>query len=245
LATRIAGIQPAYLPWLGYFDQMLQADAFLLADELPFSSSGWAHRNRVKGPSGPRWLTLPVRPEAGQTIRDVALDAASPWKRKHVTALRHLYARSRDAAALLDALEATLPGDAGRMVEASVPTIRWLAERLGVQTPLLVSSELGLEARYAERFPDRPGPTHRIVAYLEALGASELIEGETGRSYFDVALFERHGMRVRFHHYEHPRYQQLHGEFRSHLSALDLVLCAGEGEARRVLRGAARGELRS
>lgn len=241
MATRIAGIQPGYLPWLGYFDQMLHVDAFLVADELPFSSSGWTHRNRVKGPGGAQWLTLPSRPEQGQRICDVALDRAVPWQRKHVTTLRHLYAAAPGAGELLDALERALPDGAARLPDASLPTIRLLAEWLGIATPILLSSELGLEARYASRFPEQPGPTHRIVAYLEALGATELVEGEAGRSYFDVALFERHGMRVHFQHYAHPTWRQLHGAFVSHLSAIDLVLCEGIENARRILREAGGG----
>lgn len=241
MATRIAGIQPGYLPWLGYFDQMLHVDAFLVADELPFSSSGWTHRNRVKGPGGAQWLTLPARPEHGQRIRDVALDRAVPWQRKHATTLRHLYADAPGAGELIDALERALPADAAQLPDASLPAIRLLAEWLGIATPILVSSELGLEARYESRFPERPGPTHRIIAYLEALGATELVEGESGRSYFDVALFERHGMRVHFQHYAHPTYRQLHGDFVSHLSAIDLVLCEGPERARRILREASGG----
>lgn len=241
MATRIAGIQPGYLPWLGYFDQMLHVDAFLVADELPYTSSGWTHRNRVKGPDGAQWLTLPVRARHGQAIREVALDPAVPWRRKHVAALRHLYAGAPAGAELLDALERAWPAQVERLPEASLPTIRFLAERLGIATPILISSELGLEARYAERFPEKPGPTHRIIAYLEALGATELVEGEAGRSYFDVPLFERAGMRVHFHHYAHPTYRQLHGPFVSHLSAIDLLLCEGDDAARRILRAASSG----
>ena len=240
MATRIAGIQPGYLPWLGYFDQMLAADAFLIADEMPFSSSGWTHRNRIKGPSGPQWLTLPARPQSGQAICDVALDAAVPWQRKHLAKLRHLYAKAGPAAAIVDELEAALPQDVRGLKDVSLATTRFLAEKLGVTTPILVSSELGLEAGFRARFPDGGGPTLRIVAYLEALGATELIEGAVGRDYFDVPLFERHGFRVHFQQYEHPRYAQLHGDFVSHLSAIDLLLCEGEDGARRVLRAAAR-----
>lgn len=237
MATSVAGIQPGYLPWLGYFDQMLRVDAFLVADELPWSSSGWTHRNRVKGPDGPVWLTLPARPARGERIRDVPLDRRVPWARKHLATLRHLYARGADAAGTLDALERELDPGAECLTDASLPTIRFLAERLDVRTPILVSSELGLERMYEERFPGRPGPTHRIAAYLEALGATHLVEGYAGLRYFDVPLFESLGLRVTFQRYEHPTYPQLHGPFVSHLSALDLLLCAGADGARRVLRG--------
>jgi hypothetical protein len=237
--TRIAGIQPGYLPWLGYFDQIRRVDAFLIADEMPFSSSGWAHRNRVRGPEGPHWLTLPGRPEQGQAIRDVPLDPSVPWARKHMKTLRHFYRRSPWARDLLPAIGDLLERPAARLTDASIPLIRFLAGRFGITTPLLVSSDLGLERRYADEFPDRPGPTHRIIAFMKALGARELLEGESGRAYLDVALCEAHGIRVEFHHYEHPVYPQLHAPFVSHLSAVDLLLCAGEADARRILAAGA------
>lgn len=236
MADRIAGIQPGYLPWLGYFDQMLRADAFVVIDELPFSSSGWTHRNRVKGPDGPQWLTLPARLQTGDRILDVMLDPAVRWSRKHVAALRHLYAKSMVAEPVLDAIEGILDPAESRLSRVSLASLRWLADLLDVRTPILIASELGLEARYRARFPEEPGPTHRIVAYLEALGARELVEGASGRNYFDVPLFASHGMRVLFHDYVHPEYPQLHGPFVSHLSGLDLLLCVGPDEARRVLR---------
>lgn len=236
MPDRIAGIQPGYLAWLGYFDQMLRVDAFVVADELPFSSSGWTHRNRVKGPSGPMWLTLPARPRSGDAICDVALDPAVPWARKQAATLRHLYAKAPAAAPVLEAFEKRVDPLAPRLATVSLATVRWLADLLDVRTPLLVSSELGLEARYRERFPEQPGPSHRIIAYLEALGARELVEGAAGRQYLDVPRFASHGMRVLFQDYRHPEYPQLHGPFVSHLSALDLVLCVGAEEARRVLR---------
>ncbi len=239
MPTRIAGIQPGYLPWLGYFDQMRRVDAFIIADEMLFSTTGWAHHNRVRGPHGAHWLTLPARPTRGQRIADVPLDARVPWARDHLNALRTFYRSSPFAADLLAELERRLDASATRLVEASIPVIRWFAELLEIPTPLLVSSELGLERRYAEQFPDRPGPTHRIIAFMHALGASELLEGASGRDYLDVDLCARHGIRVAFQEYRHPIYRQLHEPFISHLSAIDLLLCAGRAQAARAVAAGA------
>src|SRR5438128_714059 len=183
--TRIAGIQPGYLPWLGYFDQMRRVDAFVIADEMQFSSSGWAHHNRVRGPQGAHWLTLPARPARGQRICDVPLDPSVSWARTHLKTLHHFYGRSPFARDILSALERELDATAPRLVDASMPVIRFLADAFRITTPLLVSSELGLERRYLEQFPDQPGPTHRIIAFMKALGASELREGASGRAYLD------------------------------------------------------------
>jgi hypothetical protein len=234
--TRVAGIQPGYLPWLGYFDQMRRVDAFIIADEMQFSSSGWAHRNRVRGPHGAHWLALPARAARDQRICDVALDPTVPWVRKHLTTLRHFYRHAPGADELLPALAARLVRPMPRLVDATIPLIHDLAARLGVATPLLLSSAQGLEQRYRDEFPDQPGPTHRIIAFMHALGARELLEGESGRAYLDVALCERRGIRVVFHTYAHPVYPQPYSPFVSHLSALDLLLSVGPEAARRIVR---------
>ena len=236
MTVRLAGIQPGYLPWLGYFDQMRRVDVFVLADEMQFSSTGWAHRNRVRGPRGPHWLTLPVRAAGEQRIGDVVLDPRVPWAKKHLRTLRHFYRRSPWARDLLHAIERVITPAAERLVDASLPLLRWLAAELGITTPLVLSSEHALERRYLDEFPDAPGPTQRIIAFMKALGADELLEGAAGRAYLDVALCEAHGIRVAFHDYVHPVYRQLHEPFISHLSAIDLLLCAGAADARQVLR---------
>lgn len=242
MALRIAGIQPGYLPWLGYFDQMQRVDAFVLADELQFSTSHWAHRNRVLGPDGVHWLTLPTCSRSGDRIDQVELDATNPWALKHLRTLRHFYGRGVDARQTLDDFEGSVMPQATRLTQASLPTIRFLAERLQVRTPLLLSSELGLEQFYGERFPERPGPCQRIIAYMDALGATELLEGEAGQAYIDPVMFAAAGKRVIFHRYQHPTYPQLHtSTFVSHLSAMDLLLNVGPDEAARVLQ---RGSLR-
>jgi hypothetical protein len=233
--VRLAGIQPGYLPWLGYFDQMRRVDVFVVADEMQFSSTGWAHRNRVRGPDGAHWLTMPARPAPRQAICDVPLDATVPWARSHLATLRNFYAGSPFAPDLLRALAGALDDGATRLVGATVPVLRFLAERLGVRTPLVISSEAGLERSYEEQFPGRPGPTHRIIAFMKTLGATELLEGESGQDYLDLALCAAHGIEVTFQRYTHPVYAQMHQPFVSHLSALDLLLCRGEDEARRVL----------
>lgn len=50
--TTLAVLQPGYLPWLGYFDQVRRADVFVHYDDVQFDRGGWRNRNRVKSPRG-------------------------------------------------------------------------------------------------------------------------------------------------------------------------------------------------
>ena len=46
--------QPQYLPWLGYFDKIDRADAFVLLDNVQFKKNEWQNRNRIKTANGPQ-----------------------------------------------------------------------------------------------------------------------------------------------------------------------------------------------
>ena len=50
-----AGHQPNYLPWLGFFDKIKQADLFIIEDNIQFERQGFISRNKImttKAPDG-------------------------------------------------------------------------------------------------------------------------------------------------------------------------------------------------
>ncbi len=108
-------LQPGYLPWLGFFDQMRRADVFVYYDDVQYDKHGWRNRNRVKAPDGPQWLTVPVRHHGlGQPrIMDAVIDPRAPWARKHVAhACRQFYAKAPHVQ--------QLPAGARRVADAAV-----------------------------------------------------------------------------------------------------------------------------
>ena len=46
-SMRVTILQPSYLPWLGYFEQMHRSDQFVLYDDVQFTRRDWRNRNRV------------------------------------------------------------------------------------------------------------------------------------------------------------------------------------------------------
>lgn len=239
---RLAGIQPGWIPWLGYFDQMARVDHFLVADEMPFARSGWTQRNRVAGPNGVIWLRLPTRAKAGQRICDVSIDVRVPWRAKTLRTLQQAYARSPHAPEEIERLAAVLDQGQDKLTGITIPVIEHLRRRLGITTPVTVSSEIGLDAkatRYMAAHPASDDATGRIITYLHLLGADSLLEGESGRDFLDVDRCAAAGIDVEFHQYQHPRYEQLHLPFTSHLSACDLLLTHGSDHAQSVLHSAA------
>ena len=113
--TTVVVLQPGYLPWLGFFDQMRRADVFVYYDDVQYDKHGWRNRNRIKTQDGPQWLTVPVR-HGGQgfpRIIDVEIDGRTPWARKHVASVRQAYARAPFLQRYLPELEELLQRQVG------------------------------------------------------------------------------------------------------------------------------------
>ena len=79
-------LQPSYIPWRGYFDQISRADLFIFYDDVQYDKHGWRNRNQIKTAQGRQWLTIPVH-SAGATqgvpIKDVKMDWSKPWAKNH------------------------------------------------------------------------------------------------------------------------------------------------------------------
>ena len=218
--TTLVVLQPGYLPWLGYFDLLKKADVFVHYDDVQFDKHGWRNRNRVKGPKGAIWLTVPVlhSGRSGQSVLDVEIDDRRNWRRKHLATVGQFYARAPLIEALLPRLQEILERPWGRLVELDLALIDWLAAELTITTPRYRASELGISS------DDR---NQRLLDLCRHFGASRYLSGNAARDYLDLDRFTAAGVEVTWHDYVHPIYTQLHGEFVPYLSVLDLILNEG------------------
>lgn len=217
----LAVLQPGYLPWLGFFDQVRRADVFVYYDDVQYDKHSWRNRNRVKSTSGePYWLTVPVRHSGldWPSIGEVEIDRRTPWARKHMGTLRQFYAKAPGAARYLPPLEELLSRPWERLVDLDLALSENLCEWLGLSTPRHRSSELGIGG---ER-------TERLVTLCRRFGADRYLTGDAARGYLDTDHFARHGIAVEWQSYRHPVYPQLHGAFVPYLSVVDLLFNCGE-----------------
>jgi hypothetical protein len=216
-------LQPSYLPWIGYFDLMAQADAFVWYDDVQFDKHGWRNRNRIKGPRGPLWLTVPIlhAGRAQQSINATEVDETKPWRRKHLLSIGQSYARAPFLRDVLPRLEEIVGASPQHLVDLAIATTDWLATEFAITTPRHRASELEAEG-------DRNG---RLIELCRRFGATRYLSGDAARDYIDLERFDTAGIEVAWHGYEHPVYPQLHGDFIPYLSALDLLLNVGPASA--------------
>lgn len=221
--------QPLYLPWLGLFHKIALSDVFCLFDDSQYDDNDFQNRNRIKGPNGPMWLTVPVQAQNHYQLKitDVEIVDRAVWRRKHWKSLLFAYHRAPYFAQYADFFEETYQREWRRLVDLNVHLLRFLLGALGLPADFPRTSELGLTARKSEA----------IIEMCCKLGATTYIFGEQGRHYADVAAFEAANIRVVFQDYRHPTYPQQFGEFVSHMSVVDLLFNSGPHSLDAILFG--------
>jgi len=214
-------MQPTYLPWVGYFDLMDRVDRFVLLDDVQFEKQSWQQRNRVKTPKGLEWLTIPVvRGHLHKTIAETELSEPSFWK-KQLRTIECNYATAPFYREHIDDLRACYAGSAstGSLVSVTTGLIAWLAERFGISTATVRSSQLAVDGARSERLV-RICQSFQADTYLSPPGSAGYLLG-------DLPLFAAAGIEVLFHNYAPVEYQQLFPPFQPYAAALDLLLNEG------------------
>jgi hypothetical protein len=217
--TTIAILQPGFLPWLGFFDQMVRSDAFVIYDDVQFDKHGWRNRNRIKTANGIAWLTVPVRHSGqhGQEIRYVLVDNSKHWSKKMIASISQAYARAAHREPYATQLASVLSEPWEFLIDLDIQLIRLMADWLEVTTPVFKASDLDIGGTQSAR----------LIKICQHFGASRYLSGDAAKAYLDCQLFDDAGIEVVWQDYAHPRYDQLHGEFMPQLSALDLLLNVG------------------
>jgi len=83
---------------------------------------------------------------------------------------------------------------------------------------------------------DRTDPTERLIQLCRAMDGDAYLSGQEGRTYLQKEAFAQSGLALYFQQVEAPEYPQLHGDFVSYLSVLDLLFNTG-ADASAIIRG--------
>jgi len=216
----VSGHQPNYLPWLGFFDKMLQCDVFIIEDNVQFEEQGFQNRTRIKTANGVRWLTVPIK-HVGRSLpineMIIANEAKPDWAKSHWLALKFNYSKAPYWKKYSGFFEQTYSQGWMRLIDLNMHLIKGLGEFLKIKKPLVFASSLGISRRKSEL----------VLAQCKAVGATTLLSGAGGRSYLDLQRFEEEGIRVVFQDFRCPEYPQLTEEFVPNLSVVDYLFWAG------------------
>ena len=217
-------MQPAYIPWLGYFDRISRSDIHIVLDDVTMDKSSknkFTNRNKIRTPDGWSWLTIPLQSTARsdeKVISDLEISYGMNWAEKHWKTIQSNYSRSAHYSRYSDYFENFYQQDWTYLAKMLDESTRYLLQELGIQTYQLRSSELSPQSRKAEL----------ILELCTKVGATVYLSGPFGRDYLDEGAFEKAGIELKYHDYIHPIYDQCFDSFEPFMSIVDLLFNHGE-----------------
>lgn len=222
-------MQPAYLPWLGFFERVLLSDVFVVLDNVQLDSSSktnFTTRNKIRTPQGSSLLTVPVKKKGNYGslfIDQLEISNDSNWKQKHWDSIKQFYTKSPFFKEHSDFFEVLYKKEYSLLVDVMKDIIHYLLETLKINTKIIYSSSL----KNIQSVKD-----NLIADICTELKASTYISGPFGRDYLDKALFDTKKIDLLFHDYKHPEYKQMFPGFEPYMSVIDLLFNHGPESVR-------------
>jgi len=216
----VAGHQPNYLPWLGFFDKIKRSDLFIIEDNVQFEQQGFTNRNKIMTADGVRWLSVPVehvnKPLLINEVR-IANNGEPQWGTRHWLTLKHSYCKAPYWRDYCDFFEDTYQRRWTRLIDLNMHIIKGIMSFLEIDRQLVMASSLNAKGK----------KTELIIAQCKEVGADVQLMGIGGKCYIDNERFKQEGIRLIFQEFEYPSYTQTCAGFVPSLSVVDYLFCAG------------------
>jgi hypothetical protein len=228
----IAIMQPTLFPWMGYFSLLESVDEFVIFDHVQFEKRSWQQRNKIKTSTGETWLSVPVKTK-GRQFQNIN-HAEILYEGKHSPLIKIMnsievnYRKAPFYSDYIDDLTSILSKNHNHICNLNLEIIIWVCERLKINTPLVLSSQLEVSGRKAEL----------LVDICQRQKATHYISPQGSKGYLDESsAFKDAGIALSYHEYKHPEYSQLYEGFVPYMCILDLLFNEGPVSREIILKG--------
>jgi len=229
----IAIHQPNFFPWLGYFDKIRRADAFVILDDVQFQKTGgtWSNRVKLLVAGKPQWVTMPiVRAYHGVlSYRDIQINDQTEWREKLLRTLTINYIKAPFYDEVFPHIDPLVRFKSGSLTEFNIHAIKSLCEKLG-----LPPEKIALQSE----IPVSGAATDLLISITRALNGTGYLCGAGALGYQEDQKFVDAGLDLIYQDFNHPVYPQLSkGDFVPGCSIIDALMNCGFSGTAALLNG--------
>jgi len=212
--------QPNYIPWLGFFHKLLLSDIYVVFDDVQFPrGKDYANRNQIKTNNGKMWLTASVLGKKNLKPWNQIEINNNGWKEKHLNNIESFYKKSPYFKSYFIFLKRIYETNHNLLIDFNLDLIIFFIGCLNKNCNIVLSSDIKTQLTGLDK----------ILYILKDQNATKYIsgDGEGSKRYIDEQLFKNNNIELIWQNYNHPTYNQLHGDFIPYMSILDLLFNEG------------------
>jgi hypothetical protein len=223
----IAGHQPEYLPYPGFFYKMMVSDKFVIVDNIQYEKKNWQNRNRIRTPDGWSWLNVPVitHGRREQLIKDVEINNETPWRQKTWQSIETSYRNAPYFEKFGPAFKKIFDQEWNKLIDLNIAIIKTIMNILQINKNIELTSSKKVSGQ----------KTELLINICKEYGANTYLSG-SGAEYVDEQLFEKTGFKHKVLKFNSPVYKQQFTEFEENLSILDMIFNLGENAKEIILK---------
>lgn len=220
---KLAIMQPYFFPYIGYFQLVNAVDKFIFYDDVNYIKSGWINRNRLFLSGAIRYITVPLAEASSfEKINRTQVRSRSDWSEQMLSVIRQSYAKAphyRDVATLVEEVISSHDGHISTLAKNSI---------IAVMNYLEIDKNFGASSAVYKNQDLKS--VERVIDICKKEKASQYWNLPGGKDLYNLELFKKEGVELKFVDVAITPYQQIVPKFQPGLSIID-VLMFNEREA--------------
>jgi len=206
--------QPNYLPWIGSFSKIAQANCFIISDG--YQCADITRRSKIRTNTGSGYLTIPLGKKFYQSrICDILLPNERTWQDFYWKQIYQNYARAPYFKDIAYFFKTLYKYDFKFLWQINIEIILFLLNCFDIEVEIVKMTDLNLN-------PELHG-TELILAELKIVGDHKYLSGPSGIKYLEQEKIQHNNYNLKFFKFEHPVYKQRYPAFEPNMSAIDLL----------------------
>jgi len=225
----VSAHQPHFLPWLGYFNKVINSDIFIWLNNVQYRKNYFQNRTKIKCVNDSEmWLTLPVHVKLGDLISKVPI-AEEKWKKRIINTIHMNYSKAAHYESISEIIYSKINSMNNFLLDhVNYELFTEITKLLEINTKIIRVEELNIE---------NIDPNLRLIEICKKVNASEYIAGKGGKNYMDTSLFSSEGIEIIWQDFRFQEiyYKQLGKIFVPGLSIIDPLMNIGIENTKKLL----------
>jgi hypothetical protein len=226
--------QPNFLPWLGFFNKIIQSDTFILFDDVQFPKTGgvWTNRHYFLDNGIKKLHTVAISRNfsGSKKINEIKLALDMNWREQYLKKITHSYSKAKYFLETYQFLEQILDYKTEFLCDLNIHLINAVLSALDISNTSLVKSSSLLKS----------GSSNELLCSLtKAVGANTYLSGGGADGYMDESVFTSNKINIVYQNYNLVGYSQINSnEFVPGLTIIDAMMNCGFKETKKLVIGA-------